>query len=231
MRNIRWCATGYWLILALGLSVLAVLLGLVLAVDVFHHSGLVARLEQRQWHADLVFWRDLFAEGGPAEVLQWLMLGLAAGLAWNAAGWLRGLGGHPRLSTFWLLMGTALVLMLIEDAGNMRTAVHDYTSLAFGMRAAALGEYAIFAVLALLPALTLLWHWRLVWQLPRTRILLLAAFAAYGFAGIGSALRRAWYEPAGWWLHDRIFGGQLTELPGICRVPDDRIAYRSYPLL
>jgi len=208
-------AKGYWLILLLGFSWLALLLVLVVAVDVLNLRTITSELARRDGEEAVVLWSHLFAEGGAAEVMQWLMLGLAAALAFFASGWLRGIRANVRLERFWLIMGMALLLMLMEDAGNVRQAVSIYAGMLLGGAAGSAGEYLVFALIALVPGLAVLWYWRLVWQLRRTRILLLGGFVAYGAAGIGSALRRAWYEPAGWWVHEWIFAGRIAELPGV----------------
>src|SRR5690348_1667371 len=66
----------------------------------------------------------LFSECAPTEILHWLTLALAAGVAFTHYGRLSAVAAavtpQRRGALFWLLMGIALMMMMIEDAGNMR---------------------------------------------------------------------------------------------------------------
>ena len=158
-------------------------------------------------------WAQLFREGGPTEILQWLYLGGAAIVSAFLAGELRerGRNGERELHAFWLLMSIALIVMLIEDAGNPRHYLRNMALRLTGSRVAQLTvESVIFAVIAGLPLYAVIRYWRWVVPFARSKWYLFAAFVAYGVAGAASATRYAWYERAGTWLN-QFLGGRLLQ--------------------
>jgi hypothetical protein len=102
-------------------------------------------------------WFQLFMDGGITEILQWSSLGIlivvTAGLAVAhrhraAAVTLRD--DHERLAAFWTLVAVMAVLMLLEDAGNVRHLLTHYVGVAVGFepRPVTLAEIAYFAAIA-----------------------------------------------------------------------------------
>jgi hypothetical protein len=102
-------------------------------------------------------WFQLFMDGGVTEILQWLSLGVlivfSAGLAVAhrqraAAATLRD--DHERLAAFWTLIAVMAVLMLLEDAGNVRHLLTHYVGVAVGFepRPVTVAEIVYFAAIA-----------------------------------------------------------------------------------
>ena len=179
-------------------------------VDVLNYAGLRDSLVATGLQMPAT-WPHLFREGGPTEMLQWLCLGGASVLAAIAAGELRSqkqfLAGAR---VFWILMSIALMLLLIEDAGNPRHFIRDRVFELTGSQAARLAvESLIFMILAGLPLYALLRYRREVIRFGSAKWYLLCGFLCYGVAGAGSATRYAWYEEAGARFHTVLAPGLL----------------------
>ena len=159
-------------------------------------------------------WLVLFSEGGPIEMLQWLTLTLAAGVSFSLYGNFCHLNedyfNKKYISRFWLIMGIALMLMILEDAGNMRHWIRFFFHYIFGGNAAKFAELIYFGLLALLPLAAVFLYGRYILFAKITTLYLFGGFAFYGFAVIGSALRYYWYQAAGQWLHYDVFDGSMV---------------------
>jgi len=172
------------------------------------YEAMQDRAPSRAW-----FWVIMFTEGGPVEMMQWLLLAVAAGLAFHLHG---RLSGHNSLNRedlrarlFWLLMGIAFLLMLIEDAGNARHWIRQAVSGILGGKAGEISEFLYYAALAAVPLSALAVFGRSILRLPGTRVFMIGGFFFYALAAGGSAMRGYWYEIAGEWLHIKVFGGAL----------------------
>ncbi len=172
----------------------------VYAVDVAGVAGLGERL-------DAPLWAHLFLEGHLTELLQWAVLGAAVLTAGRLSGHLRATGQRGDAS-LWLLMALAFVLILIEDAGNVRHTLRDYGEAVLGIPGFVTNALVLSAIAAL-PLCALALHWRRVWAVRRGRGYLLAGFVTYGLAGGMSATGALWYPRAGALLDAVLFGGRL----------------------
>ena len=207
------------LILCMGFGALALSWAAFLLVDIADVLGLGSAVYEYFSERDIEraqVWAILFTEGGPVEIMQWLLLAVASGLAMHIHGLLSA-GKNPgkndrHARLFWLLMGIAFLLMLIEDAGNPRHWAIRFFHALFGGDAGQITELIYFAALGALPLSALAFFGRPVLGLPRTRIFLLGGFFVYGLAAVSSAARYYWYEAAGEWLHARAFGETLKEV-------------------
>jgi len=154
-------------------------------------------------------WVTLFKEGGPIEVLQWLFLASASGISFHLHGRISawGMAGKDtgRVRLFWLLMGIAFLLMLIEDSGNVRHLLRHLMEASLGTTAKSISELMYFAALGAVPLSALVFFGRPALRLPRTRIYLLGGFFLYALAAAGSATRYQWYDKTGMWLHENVF--------------------------
>jgi len=211
----RQLLIGFGLLAAAWLAVIGVdMLNLFGAGDSLY-DRMIDRNTTRSW-----VWVMLFSEGAPIEILQWLTLALAAGVAFTHYGRLSPVAaaGTPerRAALFWLLMGIALMLMLIEDAGNMRHWMRSTAYHFIGGKSSKYVELTYFFVLACVPLSALLLFGRSILSLPRTRLYLLGGFAFYGLAAGGSAFRYDWYDSIGQWVHHTLLGDSLkiTEVGG-----------------
>ena len=217
MQRSRWPRPRTVLVALLGY--LALTWGLFLLVDVFH-------LFEVRWRPEpdvLPLFYELYAEGRLTEWLQWGTLGVAAVACGHLAGILRERDRTlPDASTrgaaaFWALLGIALALMLVEDAGDPRHQLSRYALVLVDdpQPARSIVELVYYTLLAAIPVYALLRHGRHVWHHRPTRWLLLIGFAAYGVAAFASASRRLgmWYATAGDWIHTHVFGDRIMAMP------------------
>lgn len=211
-------SAGRWhvWIVALGGFVLLLSWGAVTLVDLL---GLV-RLEQQLTAVGRqpVLWATVLGEGGPVENTQWALLGAGAAGSAYLAGILRG-RGQEGANRFWAIMSAALVLMLLEDAGNIRHHLGSYVNLLTGAEdgthpAAVATERTVLLLIALVPVYALLYHRTLPWRSAPTRRLLIGGYVAYGTVATTNATRDffGWYERAGDWVLTRVFAGRLGEI-------------------
>lgn len=115
---------------------------------------------------------------------------------------------------FWTLIAIALILMLIEDAGDPRHTIRSYVQVAAGESAqgvfGTLTELLYFAVIASIPIYALVKHRQVLETDHRMRRYLVIAFAGYALAVslsfVGSAftavLGTSFYRVAGRVLYD-----------------------------
>jgi hypothetical protein len=202
-----WVTPGRVIGLSAGLALVS--LGLVTLVDIARVAG---ELPSPLWHT-------LFGEGGPIEWAQWGLLGALAVSSAVLAERLR--------SRFFLLFAVTAVLLLIEDAGNVRHALAGYGQTLLGNRI--LGyptsmfiEVPFFALLAAVPLYAVVRHGHEVWAFVAARRYLVTGYALYALAAIASGLRRlGHYE----WLGRRaneLLGGRIPLGP----YEDTAVGYR-----
>lgn len=206
-----------WLVAGLGFGYLLFAWAAVLAVDFLNLGN-----AQVWWTADLeplpVLWFELFAEGKPAENLQWAFL---------ATGFLAFVTVALKLRTvdrvryrYALMLSIGLLLMLIEDSLNFRHVVVDtYFPLLFGdaddyprRTYRLIWELTFYSMLSVLMVLPLFAFWRRgIWRGTGLRVLI-AGYLVYGAVGFGSAMRRVgdWQERLGHWIIERF---DLAALP------------------
>ena len=122
---------------------------------------------------------------GLAEIIQFSLLGTGVLMSAYCSGLL--FKKEKRLSKFWLIMSIALLLMLLQDAGDMRHLPMSYVMWAFGEIdqgiAGTLVEFLYFAVLGGLPLYALIKYWNDVKVYVRARYYILVGFVFYFIAG------------------------------------------------
>lgn len=189
-----WPTVTRWLPLAIASSALLLVLAAVVAVDV------AFGLDGMEWP----LWYHLYQEGGPVELMQWLLLLAGALLASATAG--RTCGVEQRVSG---AFAAGLALLAIEDAGNPSHLFRVYLDTAW----ARLPVFLLLAgiMLAVLPGL-----WNLGSRGYNTRTPLVIGYFAYGSAALLSqsyVVVPDSYPILGDWILDRIFAGELAPLP------------------
>lgn len=195
-------------------------LGFVL-FDIFDLFGWGTSLHERMHDrhpARSQFWLLFFGEGGPVEMVQWLFLSAAAGMAFHIHGRLAaekvaGTAGYDNTARiFWLLMGIAFMLMVVEDAGNPRHWLRHFFWEFAGDDLGMISERVYFIALGSIPLAALVFFGRPVLKLPWPRNFLLAGYFFYAIAAGGSAIRYHWYESAGNLFYVRILKESLPPL-------------------
>lgn len=131
--------------------------------------------------------------GGLAEIVQWFMLAGSGLLAALTAGIVKL--KNRRLYKFWLILSIGFILMLLEDAGDIRHTIMGYIQALFdepdqGIMGS-LTELILFSILAFIPLYALINYWQDIKIYSKTKIYLLIGFAFYGLAGLSSFLGTA----------------------------------------
>ncbi len=122
---------------------------------------------------------------GFAEIIQFTFLGLGVLFAGYNGGLLYK--SKKKLSKFWLIMSVGLLLMLLQDAGDLRHVVMSYVMWAFGEIdqgvAGTLVELLYFVVLGGVPLYALIKYWKDIRVYVRSKYYLLIGFFFYALAG------------------------------------------------
>lgn len=116
------------------------------------------------------------------------------------------------IDKFWLLLGLSGLLMILEDAGNVRHILNNYFDAIFDIGFTVFHGF-YFLLLAIFPLCALLiYGYKFLEKryFPFITYLLLA-YIFYGISQISSATARIgnWYVRAGRFVTEKIFAGQL----------------------
>ena len=130
------------------------------------------------------FFQHYGRNSGFAELLQWSFLATAIALAFYLAGVLRA--QHRQLSQLCLLLGIGFVLMLVEDAGDIRHMLMSYVQLAAGEPDqgvyGTLFEAGYFAILGGIPLYALIRYGKALRTYGKAFWYMVAGFVAYATA-------------------------------------------------
>ncbi len=181
----------------------------VILIDVANVFGLRDRL-------GIIVWATLFANGRPTEWVQWYALGTTALLSAFHFGALprsnheRGSPGDATIrgcALFWGVLAVGVVLMLVEDAGNVRHEIRWFVEGVTGSprhtgtidKAV---EFTYFAVVASVPLFALVRYGHHLRSYSTTLAYILSGYAFYGLAAAGNATRNwgGWYGVVGEWI-------------------------------
>lgn len=203
-------------VLAVVVLALAVSLALFALVDLWNLLGIRDRIVSGSQQVDLFRHRPFFflhwwREGGPVEVLQWVLLGSAAAVSGAVAA--RAAVRDRTAFAFWRLMAVTFVLMMVEDAGNARHTLREYVQAVFWQPDYAtlgtLTELAYFTVLGSIPLYALLRYGRRLAGPAKGRLYLAVGFVVYGLAVglsfVGSAFTHQLERPLYGWLGTGLF--------------------------
>ena len=161
----------------LGVGVLVVFWMMVLFSDVLNVFG------TREIYSGLnvpFLFDFLFKERAPVEMFQWFFLGIFAVTCGVLYGRLDE-RDRKKEGIFWLIFAVAAVLMLMEDAGNIRHFVlREYLSFEWGTLN--ILETLYFGAIAFLPVYAVIRYGKLIKKSRITAILLALGFLFYGTA-------------------------------------------------
>ncbi len=212
-ENFKPFRIKYYHVIFLALLILAVFYVFSFLVDIYDYMGVRSWLYEHESITVPFLWDYLFSEGGPAEILQWLFIGLFGLTAGYLSGLLRARDQY-RPSRFWFLFALLAVFMIMEDAGNVRHFLTTRGVLLFRdeMIYRSVIELIYFGLIALIPLTALIKYRRQLLRHRRTTVLLLTGCFLYALAVGMSGTRdiRFWYQTAGniiyeWTLE---FGGE-----------------------
>lgn len=146
-------------------------------------------------------WIMLFEDGSPTELLQWAALGAVAVLVGVEAGRARA-ALDAAAARFWALAGVGAVMMLMEDAGNVRHRLVHYIDAFVGLSRSGPWHLAVeavwYAVIVSVLATALIVGGRRVLAADRAVLgYAVAGAACYALAATGSVTR-----DIGWWYAD-----------------------------
>ncbi|WP_041366872.1 hypothetical protein [Natranaerobius thermophilus] len=167
----------------------------------------------------------IFREGGPTEILQWILLGAAALISAYHAGKLSSELANNRKESltdaqkFTCLLSIGLLFMLLEDAGNPRHTLATYFPTIFeylGIENFLTGstgiELVYFGVLGLFMLGAAWYFWRHARHLSMARNYLILGYLSYGVATMASATRNIgnWYIKVGSRINEMIGEGAIA---------------------
>lgn len=99
-------------------------------------------------------WHHFFKEGSITEMFQWVFIGLSS--LYASAQYGKTKNDDP-YAKFWLLISLGLMLMLIEDAGNIRHQINGYVQIIIPIYFfSIMTEFLFFATLGILMLLSLI---------------------------------------------------------------------------
>lgn len=208
-------SSPWWIIrprIALLVGIGWLLLGWLMffAVDVGNVFGSRDMVEARLNYPGL--WFTFFNEGGPVELMQWACLGLAGFYMCIVGGSLCERRRTVQAS-FWMLMGLAVIVLLIEDAGDPRFQIRAYSARLTGSDSVGkLAEIVCLMVYAGIPLYALARFGRSILKPLRVSIPLLLGFMAYGLVGVMSAVKQIddeIYRRMGAFVADGLAAGRL----------------------
>jgi len=207
-------------VLVVGIAYLLAAWSAVVLIDVLDVAGIRTRLEG-VLDMPMVWWH-LFREGSPTELLQWTLLGSTGLVASYHAGWLavsrRGPAPLVRERRFLMLVSVAMVLMLIEDAGNPS---HRVAGIVMGLLGddSYLVEVAarlpVFILVGAVPLYAFVRYWPSVGFRRPGGGLLLGGFVAYGvatFSSLPANMLFDYYPRMGRFVMDRLFAGRMIPI-------------------
>ncbi|SCZ08400.1 hypothetical protein [Alkaliphilus peptidifermentans] len=159
-------------------------------------------------------WFQLFKEAQITEMLQWTFLGASVLLCGFIWGKLSG-KGSKYTAKFFMFLGIGLAIMFMEDAGNVRHNIKEYTYFFFGrgQTVATLTELAFYSVLGAIMMFAIIKYGTYIWHSKKTRFYLIIGFVSYGVISIASATRdiNDWYLKTGDWLHQVVLNNAMAE--------------------
>ncbi len=168
--------------------------------DVHNLFGVRDRLHAHDGLSIPFLWDYLFTEGGPIEIFQWLFIGLFMMTSSFIAGKLTAVN-ERKAATFWVLLALGGILMIMEDAGNVRHFLTERFVLLIKdeMIIRSITELIYFALVALIPLVALVKYGKYPFKSRRTAAFLLAGYFFYGIAVTMSGTRDImfWYQTAG----------------------------------
>jgi hypothetical protein len=148
-------------------------------------------------------WFHLFNQGSLTEMIQWFLLAgciICCGLLYGRM----KRRGYRRKAAFFLLLSLGISLMLLEDAGDIRFQLAHYATFAFGGTdvngtAAAMTEFAVYALIAVMMVYPVVRFWRDLEARGRTLAYLGIGYSAYAISAVMSASAQIgeWYTRAG----------------------------------
>ncbi len=169
-------------------------------VDLYNFHGI------RDWMVDHdgfnipFLWNYLFSEGGPVEIFQWLFIGLFMMTSSYIAG-ISVTNDKKSGVKFWFLFAILAVLMIMEDAGNVRHFLTVRGILLFRdeMIYRSITELTYFGLMALIPVYALIRYREVILEDKKTALIMFFGCAFYGLAVAMSGTRdiRFWYQTAG----------------------------------
>jgi hypothetical protein len=158
------------------------------------------------------FFQHWARNGGFVEIIQFLVLGACALISAFVAGKIKTndfSGSLKKTGNFWLIMSVVFILLLTEDAGDVRHTFLSYIQAIFNEPdQGVMGTFAelfYFAILGGIPFFALIYYWKSLKSFLKTKIYLLIGFVFYAFSAfisfIGTAfeglLEKNLYDVAG----------------------------------
>lgn len=173
------------------------------------------RYVQAQFPGTSVLWYHIFKEAGITEVLQWTFLTLSIVYVGINIGTLKEKGSKQTIN-FFRFFSIGLILMQLEDTGNLRHSLKTYFHPLFGNvpRTNATVEIVFYAIIGIAIIISILKYGKYIIHSKDTKVFLSIGFIAYFIASFASATRdiNYWYFRAGARIHEGLFDGAFYEM-------------------
>jgi len=184
VRNILKSEARYKLVF-IGFCIYVVLAGLLIVLfDIFNLFGVRTFLEDLALNHPRV-WLQLFLEGGPTEVLQWLALGFSSILSCYISGQL-GREKIYQLRNFWFFLSIFLLLLVLEDAGNISHTFSEIMENAFPGNPFLNSRAPVYSFYFIIGILPILFYFKEIFFFKKFFSLLTIGYFIYGLAGFQS---------------------------------------------
>lgn len=204
-----------WTVPAAAAVAIVAMLALILVVDVWGAFGGIDALHRRGLAPPAV-WFQMFQDRGVAEFLQWMLYGWFIVLAATLRG--RWADADSDTARAWLLLAVGGVMILAEDAGDVRDSFLHWGDVFLpGARSGLVAMALWFGSVAVVMALAVFRFGQRIVDDPAVRGYGIAGVSAFALASSGEVIQRftGWMEPAGRWLAVDLLGSpDILQLPG-----------------
>lgn len=166
-----------------------------------------------------LLWNYLFSDGAPVEIMQWTLNGLLIITSAYIAGILRA-KNRMKEFYFWMLFAVLGLLMILEDAGNIRHFLTVRVVMLFWEEKSyrIITELVYFSIVSSVSVIAIIKFGPYVYKNhKRTAYLLLLGCVVYGIAVVMGGTRdiRYWYQTAGEKIYEftaNLGGEELREI-------------------
>lgn len=203
-RHLTWLPYAF----AGGLGICWVI---VILIDAVNFGGLGNWIVN--WHSeDAPAFIILFSNGELVEVMQWSCLAASSLIAAQVS-LLENLHGKTEASMFSLLFAVLFTILLMEDAGNLRTTIGWYIQFLVPEYLSFLPiQLLVYAAYSVIPFVAVLKYYKSIPKIEGEIAIFWIGIILYAVAALLSALLQevGMYEIMGNFVNNNLFGGRIS---------------------